>query len=152
MSLRSLFGHVLSPYPEVPAMCYPFLLMLAPYLVWQFLVIPEQARVGGSGSSTAGSGISHTYASAIIASLVVLYIAIRLGATYPHVLSGKPFRTLETVSGTVRLTGYDANAAVYRYVLQHTSSVDRVLDLPYGGGVHFCRPRPRSDICTQLTD
>jgi hypothetical protein len=151
MSLRSLFGHVLSPYPEVPAMCYPFLLMLAPYLFWQLLYIPQHAGGRGNGSSNL-SNRSRSYGSAIIASLTLLYIAIRLGATYSHVLSDQPFRTLETRSGTVRLSGYDVNAAVYKYVLQHTSSSDTLLDLPYGGGINFAAQLPSPIFDTQLTN
>ena len=133
MSLRSLFGHILSPFPEVPAMCYPFLLIFAPYLTWLFLRSAERQIVSGP--------LYRSPQVLVIASLSA-FIMLRLVAGYPSMLSGRPFRTLQTLAGSVRLSDYDVNAGVYRYVLEHTGPSDRILDLPYGGGINFAAHRP----------
>src|SRR5262249_33776344 len=54
-------------------------------------------------------------------------------------------------AGTVRLFGDDGSAGIYRYVVEHTSAGDGVLDLPYGGGINFAAPRRRPPFCMQFT-
>ena len=149
LSVRSLFGHVLSPFPEVPAICYPFLLILGPYLMWRFLLVPEQME-GLLQTSAALRGTGSGSASRIVVTLLVGFIAVRLAAAYPATLSARPFRTLQTLSGSVRLSAYDVNSGVYEYVVGHTGPADRVLDLPYGGGMNFAARRRNSIFDTQF--
>ena len=141
MACRSLFGHVLSQYPTVPAMCYPFLLLFAPYLAWRILVAPE------SITGRRFPGLSPTV---LVAGLVLGYLCVRLIAVYPTTLSGKRFRTLRTQAGTVMLTDYDVNTGVYRYVIEHSAPGDMVLDIPYGGGINFATGRPNPLFDTQF--
>lgn len=141
MACRSLFGHVLSIFPTVPAMCYPFLLLFAPYLAWRILNIPE---------SVTGLQFPGPSTSLLVSGLVLAYLCVRLIAVYPTTLSYKPFRELRTQAGAVRLADYDVNSRVYRYVLEHSAPNDMVLDIPYGGGINFAAGRPNPLFDTQF--
>jgi len=125
MGARSLFSTTQNIYPEVAAICYPFLLVLGPYFLWRFL------------NSAAGP----RYAVVVVAVLTIGYAVIRTAGGWSGMLSGRSYGTLHTQSGTVRLLNYDIDSRVYAYVMAHTSSDDYVLDLPYGGGLNFANGR-----------
>src|SRR5260370_39850913 len=82
---RALFSSTQGIYPEVPGICYPFLLVLGPYLLWRFL------------DSAAGP----SYAMAVVAFITVGYALIRIVGGWPEMLSGKPYGTLYTEDGRV---------------------------------------------------
>ncbi len=135
MCSRSLFSSTQGIYPEVPGICYPFLLVLGPYLLWRFL------------DSAAG----RSYAIAVVASITVGYALIRIVGGWPEMLSGRPYGTLYTEAGSVKLLNYNNDAKVYSYVMSHTSPDDYVLDLPYGGGVNFASGRRYPIFNVQLS-
>lgn len=135
MASRSLFGSTQSEFPEVAAVCYPFLLILGAYFLWRFL----------SSAATAG------YSTAIVTTVLLAYVCIRMVGAWPDLLSDRKYGVLETPAGTVRLLNYKVDAKVYDYVMAHTGSGDYVLDIPYGGGLNFATGRRSPIYTTQLT-
>ena len=125
MCSRSLFTTTQSYYPEVAAICYPFLLILGPYFLWKFLQPAAGPR----------------YAAGVVIALTVGYALIRVGGGWPALLSNSHYGTLNTEAGTVKLLNYDVDARIYSYVMAHTSPEDYVLDIPYGGGINFASGR-----------
>ena len=121
MAARSLFNTSQSIYPEVAAICYPFLLILGPYFLWRFL-------------NSAGGP---RYAAAVVALLYAGYACVRVAGGWSEMLSDRNYGTLQTEAGSVKLLNYDIDSRVYAYVLAHTAPDDYVLDLPYGGGFEF---------------
>jgi hypothetical protein len=124
MGTRALFGTTQGVYPEVAAICYPFLLILGPYFLWRLL-------------TQAGP----RYAVAAVIALTVGYGLLRVAGGWPDMLSDRHYRTLSTAAGDVRVRNFDIDAKVYDYVMRHTVSEDYVLDLPYGGGINFASGR-----------
>jgi hypothetical protein len=134
MSIRGLFGSNITPYPEAPAICYPFFVLLGPYLLIRFLqrsgrpfrlfVVPDRA----TAAATTG--------------VILTYMLIRIVGGYPLLFS-RSFHPLSTTAGTVFLRDrdYEKNREIYDYVMQHTSESDTILDGPYGGGMHFATGR-----------
>ena len=134
ISVRSLFGSTLSPMPEVPALSYPFLALLGPYLLARGLEFPHRA---GAGVKLQG----HRVAMQFTSTLVIAYAVVRVAAAYPNLLSNRAFIKLDTESGMVRVLDGKVNAELYRYVLDHSGSQDYFLELPYGGGLTFATGR-----------
>jgi hypothetical protein len=134
MSARSLFGSTQNIFPEVTAVDYPFLLVLAPYFLWRFLNTATTPR----------------YAVPATAALVVGYSLLRVIGGWPELLSDQRYGTLNTPAGAVKLLNYDTDSQIYRYVMAHTTASDYVLDLPYGGGLNFATGRPSPIFTTQL--
>ena len=134
ISVRSLFGSTLSPMPEVPALSYPFLALLGPYLLARALEFPQRA-----GAEVRLQG--NRAAMQFTCTLVIAYAVLRVAAAYPNLLSNRVFTTLDTESGTVRVLDGKTNAALYGYVLDHTGPQDYFLELPYGGGLTFASGR-----------
>ncbi len=137
MSIRSLFGTTLTVYPEVAAVCYPFYLILGPYLLLRRLNGREAAWPQRS--------------SAIVGAALILYGVGRLVAAYPAQLSGRSFGVLETNAGKVKVAGYALNREIYDYLARHTQPGDYVLDIPYGGGMNFALGRRSPIFSTQLS-
>ena len=125
MAARSLFSTTQSIYPEVAAICYPFLLILGPYFLWRFLTSAAEPQ----------------YAIAIVAALTFGYACVRVAGGWADMLSDRNYGTLQTEAGAVRLQNYEIDSAVYAYVMAHTKPDDYVLDLPYGGGMNFATGR-----------
>ena len=134
MSVRSLFGTTQSAYPEVAAICYPFLLVLGPYFLWRFL------NAGGAPQ----------YAAAVVLTLTIGYAVVRTVGGWSELLSDARYGTLQTAAGSVKLLNYDVDSKIYAYIMAHTSPDDYVLDLPYGGGMNFATGRPYPIFNTQL--
>jgi hypothetical protein len=134
IGIRSLFGSTLAPFPEVPALDYPFLLILGPYLLVRALeCCGEQAgRLIVRGDKIP---------LRITIALILCYAVTRIVGGYPDLLSNRTFGALATESGTVRVRDRDTHAAIYRYVLEHTQPGDAILELPYGGGMTFATRR-----------
>jgi hypothetical protein len=131
MSARSLFATVLTPFPEVPAICYPFVILLAPVLLMRALALP-------SGSLP---GQSRIRAARFTAAVMLAYAAARIVGAFPDLLSDKAFAALDTTAGRIKLRDGGLSAAVYRYVTSHTSAADKILEIPYGGGIGFASGR-----------
>jgi hypothetical protein len=125
MSSRSLFGTTLFPYSEVSAVCYPFFILVGPYLLWRLA-----AAIQRDGPRAAW----------LIGALACGYSLLRIAGGY-SLLSDRPYTTLVTSAGAVRLAGNDGSADIYRYVMEHTQPSDWVLDIPYGGGVNLASGR-----------
>ena len=125
MSVRSLFSTTQSVYPEIAAICYPFLLVLGPYFLWRFL--------NSAGTSR--------YAVAVVLTLTIGYALLRTVGGWSELLSDARYGSLRTEAGSVKLLNYDTDSKIYEYVMSHTSPDDYVLDLPYGGGMNFATGR-----------
>jgi hypothetical protein len=133
MSPRTWFGSTQGVTADIAASCYPFLLILGPYLVWRFLSAPGP-RVP---------------AVAIAGSLAVLYGIARL-AGGAALFTSKDYRALDTAAGTVQISDYSPGIEIYRYVAAHSSPSDDVLELPYGGGLNFASGRRNPIFDTML--
>jgi hypothetical protein len=133
MGTRGLFGTTQGIYPEVAAICYPFLLILGPYFVWRFLQ-PAGPR----------------YAATVVIALTAGYGLVRVAGGWPDMLSDRQYGTVSTTAGSVRARNYGTDAKVYDYVMSHTSADDYVVDLPYGGGINFASGRRYPIFNTQL--
>jgi len=127
MSTRSLFGSTQSIFPEVTAVDYPFLLLLAPYFLWRY-----------------------TKSTTITAALVVAYSLLRVAGGWPDLLSDKKYGVLDTAAGSVKLLNYQTDSQVYQFVMANTTPQDYLLDIPYGGGLNFATGRPSPIFTTQL--
>jgi hypothetical protein len=112
ISVRSLFGSTLSPMPEVPALSYPFLALLGPYLLARGLEFPQSAS---PGVKLQGNRVAMQFAS----TLVIAYAVLHVAAAYPNLLSNRSFTMLDTESGTARVLDGKTNAKLYGYVLDH---------------------------------
>jgi len=133
MSPRTWFGSTQGVTADIAASCYPFLLVLGPYLLWSFL-------------SKASPKIPATL---IIGCLVMIYGAARVpGGSF--LFSERNYRTLETAAGAVRISDYAPGIDIYRYVEAHTAPSDYVLELPYGGGINFASGRPNPIFDTMM--
>lgn len=143
IGVRSLFGSTLAPTPEVPALSYPFLSMLGPYLLLRGLELP--AREAGALRVHGGR-----VAMRITSTLVISYVILRVAAAYPVLFSNRTFTSLATESGFVRVHDGNVDAALYRYVLHHTRPGDYFLELPYGGGLTFATRRSNPVFSTQF--
>ena len=141
LGVRSLFGSHLSPYPEVPAICYPFVVVLTPYLLLRWLRLPYRFQ------DELGLRIPAVPAR-VTAALMLAYIAVRVFGGYPEVLSQRQFTRLDTPAGSVHVRNGDVNRAILNYVLEHTSPSDPILELPYGGGASFATGRPSYSFTT----
>ena len=128
MSARSLFGSVLVSWPEVPAIAYPFLLILGPYLLLRALHLPYPRAAG----LVAGR---ERIPIVVLATLMLAYAAIRLAGAYPGLLSERQFTLLQTRAGPVRVKEGSLEAKIYDYVIQNTTTSDSILEVPFGGGL-----------------
>ena len=142
MSARGWFNWSLGIRTDVPGVCYPFFLVLGPYLLWCLL------SLGGPGLDlNAGMRAKAGFA---VAALLVTYGLMRFIAGYPNLLSNRAYHELSTIAGRVRLINYETDSEIYRFVLENTSPNDTVLDLPYGGGINFATHRLSPFFDTQF--
>jgi hypothetical protein len=136
MSARSLFGTVLTPFPEVPAICYPFVILIGPYFLYQALSSP-------------GDAITKRTVMGFVATLTVFYIAVRILAGYPEILSNGHYTQIQTNAGSIRVSDGGTSGEIYNYVAEHSLPADGILELPYGGGIGFASGR-RSPLYSTL--
>jgi hypothetical protein len=133
MSPRTWFGSTQGVTADIAASCYPFLLVLGPYLLWSFL-------------TKASPKIP---AMLIVGCIVIIYGAGRLtGGSF--LFTDRNYRPLETAAGPVKISDYSPGIDIYRYVAAHTSPSDYVLEIPYGGGINFASGRPNPIFDTML--
>ena len=133
MSSRGWFNWHLGLTTSVPAICYPFFILLAPYLIWRFLAL------AGPGTDL-DSGI-RGFAGAAAVTVLLAYSLVRVAGGYSSVLSNRPYRDLSTLAGDIRLTKFAVDSEIYQFVLENSSPSDTVLDLPYGGGMNVATHR-----------
>ncbi len=133
MSPRTWFGSTQGVTADIPAACYPFLLVLGPYLLWNFLSKPSP-RIP---------------AVPVVACIVITYGLARLVGGAP-LFTHRNYRTLETAAGVVEISDYSPGIEVYRYIAKHTSPSEYVLELPYGGGIDFAARRRNPVFDTML--
>jgi hypothetical protein len=135
MSARTLFGGTLSQLTLVTVAAYPIWFILAPWLVERFL---------------SGSGVYPlARVSAPVVILVGAYGMLRFGAA---LMTARPAYTdLKTPAGTVRLLDPATSGGIYRYVAEHTSGNEPVLDIAYGGAVNFALRRESPIYSTQFS-
>ncbi len=135
MAPRTWFGSTQGVIADVSAACYPFLLVLGPYLLWSFLSSPSRK----------------TPAVPVVAAIVMVYgIARLLGGS--SLLTERNYHTLETVAGAVKISDYSPAIEIYRYIAAHTAPSDYVLEIPYGGGVNFTSGRRNPIFDTMLVN
>ncbi len=142
MSLRSLFGSTLAlNLLEVPAISYPFLLLLGPYLLYAALThhLP---------SKTPGVIPVDKQALAVLSVILVAYCVVRLIGGYPVLLSSAAFSQLDTPAGRIWLKEYATEKPVLECILAHTSPSDTILELPFGGGMSFATGRKQPTYST----
>jgi hypothetical protein len=133
MSSRGWFNWHLGPTTTVPAICYPFFILLAPFLIWRFL------GIAGPGADL-DRGIRGVGGAAVV-TLFVVYAALRIGAGYSGFLSNRPYQDLNTLAGNIRLSNFAVDSEIYRFVLENSGPTDTVLDVPYGGGMNVATQR-----------
>jgi hypothetical protein len=135
MSPRTWFGSTQGVIADISAACYPFLLVLGPYLLWSFL----------SSSSRKIPAVP------VVAAIVIVYGLSRLlGGS--SLLTERNYRTLVTVAGAVKISDYSPGIEIYRYIAAHTAPSDYVLEIPYGGGVNFASGRRNPIFDTMLVN
>jgi hypothetical protein len=144
MSARGWFNWHHSVTSTVPGICYPFFLLLGPYLIWRLFVL------AGSGSDL-DRGLRSLPAGAL-AALLIGYALLRIAGAYPTQLSDRPYRGLSTAAGNIHLTDFSVDSEIYRFVIENTSPADTILDIPYGGGINFAAHRLSPLFSTQMVD
>jgi hypothetical protein len=142
MSVRSLFGSTLAPNLEAPAIAYPFLLLVGPYLLYSTLV--------SRGSKSQQGGSTAMRAIAYCAVLMIGYSIVRLVGGYPTQLSNASFGQIETPAGRLWLQKSEVEKPILDYVLANTAPSDTILDLPVGGGLSFSTGRSELSFTTLM--
>src|SRR5262245_12942962 len=142
MSVRSLVGTILGNWPEVPAIAYPFLLIIGPYLLLRALQLPYPRL----SRLRAGSGRIPVF---VVGALMLSYAAIRLAGAYAGLLSDRQFTDLRTPGGLVRVNEGEVEAKIYDYVMRNTKPSDSIVEIPFGGGMMVATGR-RSPLYTTL--
>ncbi|HXA66497.1 MAG TPA: hypothetical protein VNV82_15155 [Bryobacteraceae bacterium] len=133
MSSRGWFNWHLGSTSTVPAICYPFFILLAPYLIWRFLAIAGPGFDLDSGA--------RSLAGAAVVTLFIFYAVLRVAGGYSSLLSDRPYRDLSTMAGNIRLSHFAVDSEIFRFVLENSSPTDTVLDVPYGGGMNVATHR-----------
>jgi hypothetical protein len=141
LSMRSLFGSILSPAPEAPAIAYPFLLALAPFLMSVVLTWPYRAY------EAVPAGARRRIAAVITLTLAA-YIAVRIVGGYAGMFSDREYTPLHTPAGLVKIRDGSVEAEIYRYAAAHTSPGDTLMELPIGGGIGFVLGRTSPTFST----
>ena len=144
MSVRGWFNWHLGVTPTVPALCYPFLLLLGPYLLWRLLAL------AGPGADLV-RGI-RSWPGAAMTAVLIGYSLLRVAGGYSSMLSRKPYENLPTMAGNIRLTDYAIESEIYRFIMDNTSAADTVIDIPYGGGINVATHRLSNFFSTMLVD
>jgi hypothetical protein len=137
MSTRSIFGGTLNQLTLVTVAAYPVWFILAPVLL---------ERVFGRGMGR--SWVAHKP----LLLLISAYAVLRFGAAVVPELHSH-YVSLDTAAGRIQISGTHAasSAAVYRYVLGHTTAGDRVADVAYGGAVNLATRHTSPLYSTQFS-
>ena len=133
MSSRGWFNWHLGLITSVPAICYPFFILLAPYLIWRFLAL------AGPGPDL-DRGVRRLPGAAV-ATLFLAYALLRIAGGYSALLSNRPYHDMLTLAGNIRLSNFAADSEIYRFVIENSRPTDAILDIPYGGGMNVASHR-----------
>ncbi|MCM1983228.1 hypothetical protein [Lyngbya confervoides] len=132
-SLRSLFGHLISPFPMVAYASYPLLFIVLSFALWRYLawiclsaVEPDRQRRRAA-----------QFALLVTSLGLLAYGGLRLADRAMDL--GHPF-ALQTQAGTVRLAN-QASLDLYEFVQRNIGPEDQLSDLSYGGGINFALHR-----------
>ena len=145
LSIRSLFGTHMSGLPEIPAISYPIVLLLTPWVLLRMLSLPHRPT-----ESVAVEGARRPVA--VVGALVAGYIAVRIVGGWPDVLSPSRYTAMDTIAGTIHVRDFDDTRRVYDYVMAHTTPADPILEIPYGGGIGVATGRPSYSFITFWQD
>jgi len=125
----------------VPAIAYPFMMVLTPYVLLRVLSLPHRLspsmRVEAPPRPTA-----------VVSALLGFYIVVRVVGGWPGVLSPAGYTALQTAAGRIHVRDSEDSRAVYEYVTTHTKRADPILEIPYGGGIGFAANRPSYSYTT----
>jgi hypothetical protein len=132
MSSRGWFNWHLGTITNVPAICYPFFILLAPYLIWRFL------NLAGPGPDL-DRGV-RALAGATVVTLFLAYAGLRIAGDYTSSFSRQANYDLSTLAGDIRLTD-SGDSEIYRFVIENSGPGDGLLDIPYGGGMNVATHR-----------
>jgi hypothetical protein len=136
MSIRSLFGGTLNQLTLVTVADYPIWFILGPILL-------QRSLDGADNGPIRRAPIP-------VLMLVTVYAFLRFGAAVGTELRSH-YGKIDTAAGKVQVSDYTNTAAVYRYVVDRTSSSDGVLDVAYGGAVNFASRRTSALYSTQFS-
>ncbi len=144
MTTRGWFNWHFDVTSTVPAICFPFFILLGPYLMWRML-----AAVGPGFDLDRGP---RGAPGAALITILLAYALVRVIAGYPSQLSNRGYSTLATLAGDIRLSDFAVNSEIYRFVSENSGPDDYVLDIPYGGGMNVATHRPSPLFFTMLED
>ena len=136
MSIRTLFSGTLSQLSLVAVAAYPIWFLLAALLIERHLHGPAPYPLRRVSLP----------AVVIFVGYGVLRFGVALAAERPS-----HYAAIETGAGSIRLLDQTTSSAIYRYVLEHTSHADAVLDVAYGGVVNFAARRKSPIYSTQFS-
>lgn len=134
-SSRSLFGDLFSRVSGVFASSYPMWFLVAAIIALELL-----RRIGGALAA---------HRTTLVSIAILLYGGARLVSMYQS-YRGILFTSLETEAGPVRLRDFEHGAAMYEAVQAQTKPGDRILEVPFGGGLVFASQRKSSLFLTQF--
>jgi hypothetical protein len=126
LSIRSLFGTLEGPVPLISVASQPFWILLAPALLCPLMLCPLLSPQAPAPARSVKW----------IAGTLFAYAAILLLGYLPAELK-RPYSTLQTRAGAVRLGQFEPDASVYRFLVQAEQPGEGLIDLPYGGGFNF---------------
>jgi hypothetical protein len=128
LCIRSLFGTILvTTVLEVPAIAYPFLILLGPWLWYKGLMWCEPEA----------SAVELLRSRALLVGALVFYSILRFVGGYPVLLNPKLYTTIETRAGTFRLAEAVTEKPLIEYVLAHAKPGDYLLSMPFAGALNF---------------
>ncbi|MGA7414087.1 MAG: hypothetical protein WBW33_26675 [Bryobacteraceae bacterium] len=128
LCVRSLFGTIIVANAlEVPAIAYPILILLGPWLWYAGLLCcqPEASAVELRRIRT------------LLGGALVCYSILRLVGGYPVLLDPKLYTSIETRAGTFRLAEAVTEKPIIEYVLAHTKPGEYLLSMPFAGAINF---------------
>jgi len=140
MSTRGWFTSTLDVHTDVPGICYPFFLLLGPYLLWRFL------ELAGPGPDLQAG--NRDWPGAALTALFLAIFLLRMAGSADQ--WNAPYVPLSTLAGEVRSGDIDVDSEIYRFVMANTSPSDLILDVPYGGGMNVATRRASPLFETQF--
>ena len=135
VSSRSLFGDIFSRVGVVFPSSYPIW-----FIVTAGALLALLRRLGGALAARR---------NVLVGASLLLYALMRLGSLVQS-SRGSLYRTLETEAGPVKVQAYDMAATLYQAILARTKPDDRILEVPFGGGLTFASRRRSSLFLTQF--
>jgi hypothetical protein len=144
MSSRGWFNWHLGVTTTVPAICYPFFIVLAPYLMWRVLMLAGPAPDLDRGV--------YARPGAAVAAVLIVYALLRVVGGYSSQLASRAYPGLPTLAGDIRLSSFAVDSEIYRFLIDNTESQDTILDIPVGGGMNLATHRLSPLFSTMFMD